>query len=70
MTATIPVGNDPGRGSDQPGDQHRLRRQFHRDNTVSVISGRTDTVTATIPVGNAPGEVATNPLTNTAYVSQ
>ena len=36
-------------------------------NTVSVINGKT--VTATIPVGNAPGEVATNPLTNTVYVT-
>ena len=38
-------------------------------NTLSVISGKTDTVTATIPVGAAPGEVATNPVTNTTYVS-
>ena len=39
------------------------------DNTVSVISGKTNTVTATIPVGDAPGEVGTDPLTNTAYVT-
>lgn len=36
---------------------------------MSLISGRTNTVTATIPVGAAPGAVATNPLTNTAYVT-
>jgi YVTN family beta-propeller protein len=39
------------------------------DNTVSVISGRTDNVTATIHVGTSPFGVATNPLTDTAYVS-
>ena len=38
------------------------------DNTVSVISGRTDTVTATITVGNPQG-VAVNPVTGTVYVA-
>jgi YVTN family beta-propeller protein len=36
---------------------------------MSLISGRTDTVTATITVGNFPEWVAANPKTNTAYVS-
>jgi YVTN family beta-propeller protein len=38
-------------------------------NTVSVISGRTGTVTVTIPVGTGPAGVAVNPVTNTAYVA-
>ena len=38
-------------------------------NTVSVINGRTNTVTATIPVGTAPDAVAANPKTNTIYVT-
>jgi DNA-binding beta-propeller fold protein YncE len=36
---------------------------------VSVISGKTNSVTATIPVGAAPGGVTTDPLTDTAYVT-
>jgi YVTN family beta-propeller protein len=39
------------------------------DNTVSVINGRTDTVTATIPVGSFPVEVAADPRTNATYVT-
>ena len=38
-------------------------------NTVSVISGKANTVTSTISVGADPGEVGTDPLTNTAYVT-
>jgi YVTN family beta-propeller protein len=37
--------------------------------TVSVISGRTNTVTATIPVGNYPQDIAADPKTNTVYVA-
>lgn len=37
--------------------------------TWLVISGKTNTVTATVPVGAAPGGAATNPLTNSAYVT-
>jgi YVTN family beta-propeller protein len=39
--------------------------------SVSVISGRTDTVTATIPAGffAGPYGVAVNPKTNTVYVT-
>lgn len=39
------------------------------DDTVSVISGRTGTVTATIPVGSQPEGVAVNPSTGTVYVA-
>src|SRR6266581_4240266 len=37
--------------------------------TVSVISGRTNTVVATIPDGQGPFGVAVNPKTNTIYVT-
>jgi len=38
---------------------------------VSVISGRTNTVTATVPVGGiGPFGVAANPKTNTIYVTR
>jgi YVTN family beta-propeller protein len=37
--------------------------------TVSVISGRTKTVTATIPVGDNPSGVAVDPKTSTIYVA-
>jgi YVTN family beta-propeller protein len=37
--------------------------------TVSVISGRTNTVTATIPVGSRPAGAAVDPRTHTVYVA-
>ena len=39
------------------------------DRTVSVISGRTSTVTATIPVGTSPYGVAVSLLTGDVYVT-
>ena len=36
---------------------------------MSVISGRTNTVTATIPVGRGPVGVAVNPLTGAVYTA-
>jgi YVTN family beta-propeller protein len=39
----------------------------HGDNTVSVIDGKTLSVTS-IPVGRTPMAVSVNPLTNIAYV--
>ena len=39
------------------------------DNTVSVINGRTSTVTATIAVGDGPDAVAVHPKTDTIYVT-
>ena len=75
MTSIIPVGDGPFGVATNPVTNTVYVAQFGDlaansfGNTVSVISGKTDTVTATIPVGNAPGEVAANPLTNTAYVT-
>jgi YVTN family beta-propeller protein len=37
--------------------------------TVSVLDGRTNTVTATVPVGSAPVNIAVNPNTKTIYVT-
>jgi YVTN family beta-propeller protein len=39
------------------------------DDTVSVINGRTSTVTATVAVGHGPVEVAVHPKTDTIYVT-
>jgi YVTN family beta-propeller protein len=38
-------------------------------NTVSVIDGKTNTVTANIPVGTYPNDLYVNPSTNTVYVA-
>jgi len=36
--------------------------------TVSVIDGKTNSVTDTIPLGNNPSSIAVNPSTNLVYV--
>ncbi len=68
MTATVGVGRSPfGIAVDE-----RTRAVYVTnisDDTVSVISGRTNTVAATIPVGSKPRGVGVNTLTRTAYVS-
>jgi YVTN family beta-propeller protein len=38
-------------------------------NTVSVINGRTGTVTATITVGSGAAQAGFNPMTDTVYVT-
>jgi YVTN family beta-propeller protein len=40
------------------------------DNTISVIDGKTDTVTSTIPVTGTPNLLAVNPGTDTVYSPQ
>ena len=40
-----------------------------QSNTVSVINGRTNTVTATIPVGGEPAGVAVNRATDAIYAA-
>jgi YVTN family beta-propeller protein len=68
VTATIPVGIQPsGVATNPKTNTVYVANSF--DNTVSLISGRTNTVTATIPVGREPLGVAANPKTNTAYVA-
>jgi YVTN family beta-propeller protein len=39
------------------------------DNTVSVINGRTGTVTSTVGVGQGPAGVAVSPQTGKIYVT-
>ena len=39
------------------------------NNTVSVIDGKTNTVTATVPVGHLPADISVNPSTNMVYVA-
>ena len=67
VTATIPVGGESDSVAANPltGSVY-VTNQF--DNTVSVISGQTNTVTATIPVGNPQG-MAVNALTGDVYVT-
>jgi YVTN family beta-propeller protein len=68
VTATIPVGQAPDQAAVNPRTDTIYLTNF-QDNTVSVISGRTDTVTATIPVGTSPIGVAADPRTSRIYVS-
>ncbi len=67
VTATIPVGGESDAVAANPmtGSVYVASQLA---NTVSVISGQTNTVTATIPVGNPQG-TAVNPLTGDVYVS-
>lgn len=39
------------------------------DNTVSLISAKTNKVTSTVAVGNSPAELAVSSLTATVYVT-
>src|SRR5215510_12555663 len=65
-TATIPVGEIPTRVAVNP-KANTIYVTNLASNTVSVLSGRTNTVTATIPVGIGP--VGVDPKTNTIYVA-
>src|SRR5712692_566409 len=68
VTATVPVGSFPEGVAVNP-KANTVYVTNARDNTVSVISGRTNTVVATIPVGSFPEGVAVNPKTSTVYVT-
>ena len=65
---TIPVGGLPISVTVNPPTGDVYVTNFN-DGTVSVISGRTNTVTTTIPVGNGPVGVAVNPPTGAVYVT-
>src|SRR5229473_1342628 len=65
VTATIPVGRFPDGVAANP-RTNTIYVTNVNSGTVSVISGRTNTVVATIRVGGRfPGGVAANPKTNT-----
>ena len=68
VTATIPVGRFPVGVAVNPRTD-TIYVANANSGTVSVISGRTNTVVATIRVGRVPGGVAVNPRTNTIYVT-
>jgi YVTN family beta-propeller protein len=68
VSTTIPVGSGPYGVAVNPLASTVYVANAGSD-TVSVIGGRTNTVTATIPVGNEPDAVAVNPLANRAYVA-
>jgi len=68
VTATIPVGSESDTVAANPltGSVYVASQLA---NTVSVISGGSNTVTATIPVGSGPVGVAVNPLTGAVYTA-
>ena len=68
VIATILVGAAPRAVAVNPKTNTIYVTKFNA-NTVSVISGRTSTVTATDAVGTEPAAVATDAKTNTAYVT-
>ena len=68
VTATVPVGKDPGGVAVDPGT-HTVCVTNVAGGTVSVIDASTRTVTATVPVGQNPTGVAVDPGTHTVYVT-
>jgi YVTN family beta-propeller protein len=68
VTATIPVGRFPVGVAVNPRTD-TIYVANANNGTVSVISGRRNTVVATIRVGRVPGAVAVNPRTDTIYVT-
>jgi YVTN family beta-propeller protein len=73
VTATVPVGKNPGGVAVDPVTHTAYVTNGYLanrdDNTVSVIDGSTRTVTATVPVGKGPQGVAVDPGTHTVYVT-
>jgi YVTN family beta-propeller protein len=67
VTATIPVGNMFGVAVNPRNDTIYLANTGA--DTMSVINGRTNSVTATVPVGGAPVNIAVNPNAKTIYVT-
>jgi DNA-binding beta-propeller fold protein YncE len=73
VSGTIPVGRSPQGAAVDPKTSAIYVSNLFGD-TVSVISGRVNTVTTTISVGivgtfASPSSVAVDPKTNTAYVA-
>jgi len=68
VISTVPVGAAPlGVAVNPSTDATYVANAV--DNTVSVINGRTNTVSATITVGTNPVGVAVDWLTDTVYVA-
>jgi len=68
VTATVHVGGDPDGVAADP-KTNTVYVTNISGNTVSVISGRTNTETATVRVGLFPAKVAVDPKTNTIDVT-
>jgi YVTN family beta-propeller protein len=68
VTATVPVGRQPGRVAITRDGRHAYVTNNGAD-TVSVIDTGSNAVTATIPVGTAPAAVAITPDGRGAYVT-
>ena len=68
VTATIPVGNEPGGVAVDP-SAGTVYVTNQGDNTVSVIDTATSAVKAAVAVGAGPFQVAVNPATHIAYVT-
>jgi YVTN family beta-propeller protein len=64
----LPKGPGPGGAATNP-LTNTLYITHYGANMVSVVNGRTNTVTTTLPVGSGPIRVATNPATNTTFVT-
>ncbi|WP_310767721.1 YncE family protein [Mycobacterium sp. Z3061] len=65
---TVQVDNGPYAVAVDPGTR-TVYVTNTKDNTVSVIDGKTRTVTATVFVGDYPTSVAVDPSTHTVYVA-
>jgi YVTN family beta-propeller protein len=68
VTATIPVGKQPGQVAVNPRTDKIYVTNF-QGGSVSVINGRTHKVTATITGFSNPNAVAVNPRTDRVYVT-
>ena len=65
---TIPVGSSPFGVAVDP-TINTIYVTNSGDDTISVISGATNTVSTTISVGSIPFGVAANPTTNKIYTA-
>jgi len=69
QTLSIPVGNGPFDLACCPTDASKIYVTNTNDNTVSVLSGGTNTVITTIAVGTSPRGVTFSPDGTKAYVA-
>ena len=68
LSAAVGVGRAPDGIAANPTTNTIYVANWHQ-NTVSVVSGRANTVIATIPVGRGPASVTANPKTGTIYTA-
>ena len=68
LIATLPVGHNPYGIAANP-LTNAVYLADEAAATMTILDGRTNTVTATLPVGQVPVGVATDPLTATVYIA-